>query len=661
MKSTRLAIPEILARLAAEKPLQRMGTITRAVDEAGKEIKDTYDVSFSSETETVQRWFGIEILSHKSGDVDMDWIKSSNAPLLLQHDQYEQIGVVDSAKIVERRGTARIRFGRSGRATEIKQDVDDGIRKNISVGYQTLGMKLIEEGDGAGKPDKYRVSWKPVEISIVSIPADETVGVGRSQNQEPSNPENDEMKRKFPQIFHNAPGESGGGGGAPATPPAPSIDLSSVRASAAEDARKAELRRMKDIQDITELHKGRLKGVEDMARQALSKGTELNEFRAQIVEAYGKGQEHLHQPGESGLSKKEERDLGKYSFARAMIAFAMNKPVDGLEGEMMAEGVREFKESGRQISGQELVIPSMVVRYRNPAHLQRSTVATVSGLVPLDIQPDFISVLRAQMLGVRAGTRYIPGLVGNIPFPKVSTGSSYSWLAENGDASDAGLAATSVTGTPHRLAGYIPLSMQFLMQSGDVVEQMVREDIAEGVATAVDGALIAGTGSSNQPTGILYTSGIGSVAGGTNGLAPTRAHLVSIRGAVGTANGDSPNSVFFTNEAVKTKLQGTIRVSSTDSLYTWPDDKDVLLGRPALVSNLVPSDLTKGTSSGVCSAIGYGDFTKTIVAQWGGLIITKDQITGLGANLVKYYVNSYWDVIVRNAAAFAAMKDALTA
>ena len=141
------------------------------VDQATRRVK----IAVSSEA-PVERSFGIEILDHNEGSVDLSFLNSGRAPLLLDHDPTKQIGVIESANLdgSARRLRATVRFGKNGLAEEVFGDVTDGIRGNISVGYQ------INKMDKEGRETYRATSWTPMEVSVVSIPADRTVGVGRS-------------------------------------------------------------------------------------------------------------------------------------------------------------------------------------------------------------------------------------------------------------------------------------------------------------------------------------------------------------------------------------------------------------------------------------------------------------------------------------------------
>lgn len=144
----------------------------------------TMELSFSSE-EPYERYWGVEILGHNADEVRLDRINNAGA-LLMDHNTKDQIGVVEKTWIdtATRKARALVRFGKSARASEILQDVIDGIRRNVSVSYNIQRMKLMksEKIDGTNETvDTYRVTdWEPLEISLVSVPADVTVGVGRS-------------------------------------------------------------------------------------------------------------------------------------------------------------------------------------------------------------------------------------------------------------------------------------------------------------------------------------------------------------------------------------------------------------------------------------------------------------------------------------------------
>ena len=154
--------------------LHRAATFERAsVDEQAR----TVELAFSSEA-PVARWFGAEVLDHSPASIRMDRIRNSG-PVLLDHDTSRHIGVVQSVEIGQDRvGRAVVRFGKSAAAQEAFQDVVDGIRQHISVGYRV--HKMVLERKEEDEETCRATDWEPLEISLVAVPADATVGVGRA-------------------------------------------------------------------------------------------------------------------------------------------------------------------------------------------------------------------------------------------------------------------------------------------------------------------------------------------------------------------------------------------------------------------------------------------------------------------------------------------------
>lgn len=634
-------ITNLIREINAKGNLKRTGTIEAARAEDGNTVEGVYELSFSSEVE-VERWFGMEVLGHKPAEVRMDWLKSSSAPLLLQHDTDKQIGVVESAKLAERRGTARVRFGKSALAREIEADVAAGIRKNVSVGYRVHNMILTQQ-EKDGESASYRVTdWEPYEISIVSVPADRSVGTDRSQENPKSQSEENVNKHPLRQ-FHNPPE---GGSGSTAAPVASTIDLNAER----QKWQQEQATRLKDIESIGAQFRHLVPNIDAMARAAVAEGHDTNRFRADLLNAIReRKQTDLPQGGNDGLTRGEQRDLGSYSWIKALREFKDGK-LTGVEAEMHQHGERGMKQRGAAVSG--LVIPLEVLNFR-------ANVTTSGAAIPTNVSPDFVSALRARLPLVTGGARLITGLVGTLSFPKVTTGSSAAWLAENGSSSDGTMVIGSGSFTPKRLGYYLPVSNQLLMQQAQA-DVIIRDDIAKAIAYKVQDGAINGTGSSNQPTGILATSGIGAVVMGTNGLAPTWASVVGLETEVAADNADVGSLHYLINAQTRGKLKTTAKVASTDSVMIM-GDRPELNGYNCFTTNLVPNNLDKGSSTGVCSAGIFGDLSELVMGQWDGIMINLDDKSSLGSNITNFHVNSYWDIVVRRAASFAAVKDWLSA
>lgn len=144
-----------------------------------------FDLSFSSE-EPYERFWGTEILSHKDGALDLTRLNSIGV-VLYNHDRDKVIGRILSAGIQNNRGIARIEFDRDAESDVIYQKVASGTLKSVSVGYRVDEWEDVKAGqrsaDGIEGPCSIATKWTPFEISIVSVPADASVGVGRARER----------------------------------------------------------------------------------------------------------------------------------------------------------------------------------------------------------------------------------------------------------------------------------------------------------------------------------------------------------------------------------------------------------------------------------------------------------------------------------------------
>lgn len=618
---------------AKEPVLCRAATLSRVKGEDGKESEDTFELSFSSE-EPYERYFGVEILGHKKTEVKMDWIKGGSAPLLLEHNRSQQIGVVDKATLADGRATAVVRFGKTELAKGILADVVAGIRKNVSVGYEVNDMILIKQGKD-GESSTYRVTdWKPLEISIVSLPADPTVGVGRG--------------RELPLPTTTPPKEE------TMTPE----EIAKKEADAKKAGQEAERKRATEIKDLCTQYQ-----VPEIADDHIKAGDEPAKVKEAILAAvFAKAKSPGPAQGGPGVhtgqavgghSAADKKAFAKYSFRKAIYELSNGMGLTGLEKEMNEHGQKQAAAFGQEIRG--IAVPEEII-----TRADLTVADDGANLVATDVMTDFIGALRNRIILATLGARYLSGLRGNVSFPKLSAGASATWEGENDANAESEPTTGKLTLTPKRVGLYSDISKQLLLQSSPDVERMLRDDLATALAVAIDTAGIAGTGSGGQPTGITATSGIGSVAGGANGLAPTWAHIVALESAVGVANADVGKLHYLTNAAVRGKLKSTAKVSSTDSRMIWDND-NLLNGYVPGITNSVPSNLTKGSSSGVCSAILFGNFDDLIIAQFGGLDLVVDGVTLATTGMVRVVANTFADVGVRRAASFAAMLDALTA
>jgi HK97 family phage major capsid protein len=285
-------------------------------------------------------------------------------------------------------------------------------------------------------------------------------------------------------------------------------------------------------------------------------------------------------------------------------------------------------------------------------------------LVGTEVHRDkIIDLLRPASAVISAGAQVVSELEGNVALPRLTSGAAIQWVAENIAPSESQQSFDQVTLSPKTAAGFVDIGRRLVLQTGDDVSKLVSADLVAGVGTAIDQAALTGTGASNQPRGITNTAGIGSVVGGANGAAPTYDNAVDLEAAVANQNTLVERPGYVTNSRVRAKLEKTQMFGGTNGIPVWRSDSsgDILKGRPAFVSNNVPNTLNKGTSTGICSALIYGNWTDLIIGLWGhGVTVMADPYSNSLVGGLRLVVMVDCDVAVRYPTSFSAMLDALT-
>ena len=618
--------------------LQRFEVTDFTVGEDERSI----EFPFSSEY-PVARYFGNEVLSHDRNAADLSRL-NDGAPLLFNHDPDRVIGVVERGWIddTKKRGYVSVRFSKNPFAQEVLTDVKDGILRNVSFGYQITDLEQRASGDFVAN------SWTAMEVSLVSIPADPSVGLGRAFSAQPAATAVSQPPQPEPEVQMET-----------------TLDLSGVRAEAAQEAAKAERARISGITALTEKH-----GMADIGRQLIESGRSLDEARAAVLDKIGAKTVETVAPVE--MASQERSSYSLTAGIRAMLTGDWSSREAGLVRELS----KEVEKSGvAKTTERSFFVPFSALSQR--ATYVTSGTTTGGNLVQTDLQDqDFIEFLRNNATLLQLGVRTMPGLVGNVAIPRRSGVASTYYLSSQTTAiTQSESTFDQVTMAPKNLAALSKYSRQTLLQGTPGIEELVRRDLTDGINLAIDLGILNGSGSSGQPTGIMQTSGIGSVAMGTNGGAVTLEKVVDLEAAVMTVNGAvNANTVaYLTNYKVLAALKKLRAGGSTtgDGPFLFNTDAaglgrgptpGVLNGYALAASNQVPSTLTKGSSSGVCSALVMGDFSQAMVGFWGnGLEITigEDQDDFSKALTSVRGIVTY-DVAVRDPKSFAAILDITT-
>ncbi|WEJ62159.1 phage major capsid protein [Thiomicrorhabdus lithotrophica] len=564
------------------------------------EDERTVELSFSSE-EPVARWFGNEVLGHDADNINLGRLNDGGA-VLVDHNHRDLVGTVENAVIdsEQRKGRAVVRFGKSQRAEEIYQDVKDGIRKNVSVGYSIQKMELVEmEGD----EETYRATqWTPYEISIVSVPADSTVGVGRSkENPEKENKMSKEVKK-------------------------PEVNAEEIRKTAVA----GEQQRTQNILALGARH-----NMTELAGKFVSEGRSVNDMKDAVLQAMG----------ERGVSKETDVQTEIGMTGQEVQRFSLLKAVRALQtGNWDGAGFERdcsmavADKLGRDARG--LFIPMEVQRAMGTA--TGTGVVDAGALVATEHMDDmFIDALRSQSLMGQLGVRILGGLQGDLDIPRLDSGATFSWIEEGADGSETDGSLSTVLMSPKTIAGAVPITRKLLKQSSPSVEAMIREDLMKGAALAIDMAVLNGTGTGPQPLGILNTTGVNTVAvaDAATGIGKlTHEEAVAFETAISEDNALSGSLAYITTPAINGAGK-TTSIEAGSGIKLIHDRQ--MNGYDVHATTLMPAKKTM-----------LGNFNDVVVGMWGVLDVTVDtaKLAASGGVVLRAFQDA--DVAVRHAESF---------
>ena len=349
------------------------------------------------------------------------------------------------------------------------------------------------------------------------------------------------------------------------------------------------------------------------------------------------------------LEKEAKRSFSIVKFVRE----ASEGRLSGLEAEVAEMGRKEYERLG--LSQKGFALPSAALR---ASAGQNYTTNADGGYAKVTAAPRYIDGLKDKMVIAGLGATVLGDLVGTVPLVGVGQMTA-AWYAEGATASVSKATFSSVTLTPHRNAVIGAFSKDLLRQTSLDVESIIWNRILEAHASLLESAAIAGTGSNGQPTGILNTTGIGSVAIGANGGPITWAKVVELETKVNAENANRGKLAYLTNAKVIGDLK-TIERAQGNGRYLLDGDYTKINGYPIDWTNLVPSTLTKGTTASKCSAMIFGNFEDLYIGHWGGVDIVVDPYTLAAQADVRFVLNSWDDAVVAEPKSFAAVVDLTT-
>ena len=626
---------------------------------------ETLTFSFSSEA-PVERWFGREILVHEEGSVDLGRMNDGGV-YLWNHNRDVVLGVAEKAWLGDdRRLYSTVRWSpntleKGSEEYKRRQDVEAGIVRNVSFAYEI--NKIDERADGF-----YVTEWNVLEVSSVSVPADQTVGLGRAMDEPaavepepaPSAPEPEPVAvataEPQPEPLRSLTAQT-----AERTDSTDQIQMTTEInvAEVQQDARRAERERVASIRSMCDQFQ-----LSGLAEKLINDDASIDAARAVVMEEIGmrkvsfEGRVHDAGGAELGLS---QREVKRYSLLRVAQWLADPSPrtAEAAAFELEVARAAQAKHS-RSANG--VLIPWEVLGSNRAAETPGQVVGTFGdggALVGTDrLDAQFIDLIRNRSAFLNSGLTMLSGLEGNVEIPKKLSSSQYYFVGENAEVANSKLTFGLVNMIPRTIGVRVPISRRMMIQSSPDVENLVRIDMAESVALGMDYTIGYGTGSNGQPLGIINTTGIGSVTlgGGTAKAFPVSlggdgstthncgdwADYVDLETELAIDNLDAGTMSYVMNSVVRGALKQTLKVSGDAGAGYIYTDAGQVNGYQTVISNQMQ-----------LNDVLFGNFADCVVGMWSGLDVVVDPYTQSASGQVILTVHQDFDVAVRRPQSFA--------
>lgn len=548
-----------------------------------------------------------EVLGHKDGEIDFTRMKGG---LIIQAGHYgRQIGIIDTPEVKDGKLGGVVRFGHSQEAQDFKADALDGICKNMSVGYFVREYKRDGVAED-GYPIFRAVKWTPFEGSFVNVPADPTVGVGRSlENKNPEAAKVAVTSTKENQMTKE--------------------EIEAAIAAAMKEHTEASMKRVAELE--AELKALKEKKPETPAPDAAIRAFDESD-RAKIAKEYN----ILRAIRSMGAAKGEIVDAGFEREISDQIAKAMGRDARGMfVPEQVFVNAFAFQ---RAMTGKTNV----------EGHITGNGAATVSTEL---LAAQYIHALVAKTCLGEAGVTVLDGLQGDISIPKGNSVSA-GWIDEKDAAPQQEPEFSNILGKPHTCAANAILTRRLIMQSSLGVQALVSNMLLDAIGRTVETAAFEGTGTGNQPKGLAGTANVGAVTMVAD--KPTKANMIDFWAKVYAANAAGGSMKYVMSPLTKALLCKTL------DLVTIDDG-----GSPAKKVGGVATDYlcTKEGKvegydvimSNLCNAkkIYFGDWSQLMMAFWSGIDMIVDPYSFSNKNALQVSCFQDTDVLVRHPEAFA--------
>lgn len=605
----------------------------------------TIELSVSSDLPYL-RWFGYEELEHSPEAVDLSRL-NDGANVLFNHNRDDYIGIVQKAWLESGKLYNQILFDTHDLAEKIYQSILSGIVRNVSIGYEINEVKLTGKQDDI---DVYRVTkWTPLETSIVTVPADASVGVGRqffNLNHKDKTPNWEDLEKHITNSV---------------------IEKVTQELTMAEEIQGTVLEQINET-DIRENERERSEAIfaaghkyncPELAQKALKDGWSIAELRSQILDTQSSKQEPIAKSiSPVDLDNKEARN---YSFLKA-IGFAAGKlKADqvGLELEV-SDHIQSTRMGGKPPEG-IYMDQTRLVSYRAP--YETGNPAAAGNLIATDLLADrFIEALYNQSAFLSAGVTYLRDLTGNVEIPREETFTTAYWIGEGLPITESEGTFDKISLSPKKLAVLSKVTYEMIHQACEAcldLELLMRSRLIRGMALKLDQAIGFGTGIGEEPLGILSHPEVLNIVLGVNGSALDWNAVINMQAEIDGANAMMDGSFkYIFNSRTKARLMQTLDHSTGSGGWIWQNNNNrgSVAGYEALCSNQIPNNLIKGTATNLTAAF-FGDFSKVLLGVWAGLDVMVDPYSESTNAIIKVIAKQMVDIQLTRGEFFCVASD----
>ncbi|HAG5957787.1 TPA: phage major capsid protein [Escherichia coli] len=610
-----------------------------------------FEIAFSS-TQPYQRQFWDEqnqemvvldeILVHTPEAVDLSRL-NNNAPLLFNHNFDNHIGVVCDARIdADNVGRALVKFSKHGTlANDIRNKVIEGTMEKISVGYD-----IKEYHIDYTKGQLIVTKWAPYELSFVTVPADDTVGLNRSLNtitvnlgakrdmtkeqieeikeeqesaqveetpvEENKEPEVEETQER--QVEENEENENLEDGKDAEHPESVDDDSSTVReaeevkeereAAPVEEEKTEEVaeRSEEDELEIREIARELNIDDSELARALAIKDMTPEAFRTKALNNITNAQRNNEQIKDS----KMEKTFDLNNVIRSLVDGAA---LGANEAEYSAMAAGAAMQRGRAARGGSVFVPAAALRAASEGNTKATLTAVTDEKLLTESYVEML--LPASCLG-RLGVTVLSGLNAPIAVPKMTTSSvdAFGFVDENGAAPESKAEFANVKMAPKTFAGGNPISRQSLKTVPNIAT-LITDHINKAVRIKLEQLILSDKDNTRGPAGLVKQL----VDGGrvTKKAAFSYKDFLKEIAALTDAGVPAQAIKFAMSGATAAELESTLKDNGVSG-YIIENGK--LAGYDVVTSGVIPAD-----------HIVLGDFSGIMIGEWGGLELDMDDTT----------------------------------